>query len=186
MKAKGTTIQSIMFFVQENFPSHYQAWFEKLPSETKKLYQEGILISEWYAMNEHAVLPVKLIAKMFYDNNQDQAFYDVGVFSGKKSLMSGVYEELLQNITRATIASYIAQFYYLFFSDGFLKTYDTPKKITFEYHQQPFFAIENMPRIAGYLKVMFDLVKPSPYKIDWAHRKAENDLYVGINTVYFR
>jgi hypothetical protein len=185
MKGKGTTINSIKAFVKENFPAFYDEWLERLPPESKKYYQTEILSSEWYPAFETGILPVHLIADMFFDGKREEAFYEIGVFSGKRYLTDGLYADLLTGVDRKTAASYISQFYYMFFSEGHLKTIEKEDSIVFEYHDLPEYVTQNLPRVAGYLEVIFQQIKTPPNKVDWAHRKGENGKYIGVNTVYF-
>jgi hypothetical protein len=186
MKAKGTTINSIKAFVKENFPAFYDEWLERLPSESRKIFSDEILSGEWYPMYEAAILPVRQLGDMFFDGNREEAFYEIGVFSGKRYLVqSAVYDDVLKGVDKTTAATYVASFYNLFFSEGFMKTYQTKNTIVFEYHNHPKCVLENLARTAGYLEVIFQQIKTPPNKVDWSYRKGENGKYIGVNTVYF-
>jgi hypothetical protein len=185
MKLKGTTVESFKTFIKENFPAFYDEWLEQLPAESRNIFSDDILSGEWYPMYETAIIGTRLIADMFFDGKREEAYYEIGVFSGKKYLTDGLYADLLKGVDKKTAASYFSQFYYMFFSDGRLETIEKEHSIVFEYHDQPEYCIENLPRVAGYLQVIFQQIKTPPHKVDWPHRKGENGKFVGINTAYF-
>jgi hypothetical protein len=57
MEIKGTAVKSIPDFIRKTHPEKYQAWLEALPESSQKLFKEGILPSNWYPLQEAAVVP---------------------------------------------------------------------------------------------------------------------------------
>lgn len=90
MEIKGSSLKSTNDFVKENFPDRYSEWLENLPQESKILFSDIILITDWYPPQEGLVIPTKTIAKLFYNNNESLASFEIGKFSAKTGL-TGIY-----------------------------------------------------------------------------------------------
>lgn len=91
MKVKGTVVASIDKFVKDNFPAKYKDWKLRLPDESKELFNNPVMATEWYDAKGGVLLPTKLIGEMFYDFNVKKAAWDAGNYSAKVAL-TGVYK----------------------------------------------------------------------------------------------
>lgn len=90
MEVKGTSLKSTNDFVKSYFPHRYSEWLNSLPLESKSLFSDIILITKWYPPQEGLVIPTKTVAKLFYDNNESLASFEIGKFSAKTGL-TGIY-----------------------------------------------------------------------------------------------
>jgi len=85
MLVKGTVVSSIDRFVKDNFPNQYSSWLNKLPEESKELFNSSIMATEWYEIEEGVIKPTKIIGNMFYEYNAKKAAWELMYL--KKQLM---------------------------------------------------------------------------------------------------
>lgn len=91
MEIKGTSVKSTKDFVQKFYADHYDEWINSLPSESQKIFSDTILATEWYPIMEGMIIPVRKIAKLFYNGDEEKAAFEVGKYSAETSL-TGVYK----------------------------------------------------------------------------------------------
>ena len=91
MKVKGTILSSVEGFVKENFSNRYQEWIDSLPPESKSIYTNTILATEWYAYQEGLIKPSEQVAKLFYNNDVKKSSWDIGKYSAEVGL-KGIYK----------------------------------------------------------------------------------------------
>jgi hypothetical protein len=91
MKVKGTIISSIQSFVKNNFPNRYQEWIDGLSAESKSIYTDSVLSTEWYPYQEGLIKPTELLAKLFYNNDIMKASWSTGRYSAEVGL-TGIYK----------------------------------------------------------------------------------------------
>ncbi|MCK5206838.1 MAG: hypothetical protein KAQ62_26680 [Cyclobacteriaceae bacterium] len=91
MKVKGTILTSIQGFVKENFPNRHQEWIDALPVESKSLYTNSFMASEWYSYQDGLIKPTELLAKLFYNSDLKKSSWDIGRYSAEVGL-KGIYK----------------------------------------------------------------------------------------------
>ena len=89
MRTKGTTVKAIQNFVKDQYPAKYDDWLNKLPTKARELMSGAILATDWYPLEEGAVLPTYHL-KMFFDENSLKAAWQSGRHSAGATL-TGVY-----------------------------------------------------------------------------------------------
>lgn len=90
MRTKGTTVKAIKNFVIDKYPNKYNDWLEKLPAKSKEIMKGTILATDWYPLNEGAIIPTHHL-KMFYAENALKAAWEAGRHSAGATL-TGVYK----------------------------------------------------------------------------------------------
>lgn len=90
MEIKGVAVKSIPEFVKSKFPDRYDEWLESLPLESRKLFQGPIFPSQWYPLEQAAILPTEHVGKIFYNNDTRQGAWQSGRHSADAAL-SGIY-----------------------------------------------------------------------------------------------
>lgn len=91
MKVKGTIISSVQNFIKENFPNRYEEWLNKLGEDSKGIYSNPVMASEWYPYQSGLIKPTELLASMFYGNDLVKSSWKVGRFSAEVGL-KGIYK----------------------------------------------------------------------------------------------
>ncbi len=90
MNIKGTAVRALTNYINTNYPELYEEWLTKLPADSKRLFYQTILPSEWYPLYEAAVQPITVLAGLLDKREEDVAF-EVGQFSAREAL-TGVYK----------------------------------------------------------------------------------------------
>ena len=91
MKVKGTIVTSVQEFIKENFPNRYQEWIDNLTAESKSIYTNAILATEWYSYEDGLIKPTELAAKFFNNSDVKKASWDIGRYSAEVGLR-GIYK----------------------------------------------------------------------------------------------
>jgi len=91
MNIKGTSIIHYHNYVKNNFSDKFSEWLEKLPDESRKIYENVILSTNWYDLNDSYVIPIKFISEMFFDGNVSKTAFELSYLSAISAL-NGVYK----------------------------------------------------------------------------------------------
>lgn len=88
MKVRGIVIVSLQAFIKDRFgEDHYRTWEKKLPRSSREIYDNIILIDEWYPLKKAVAIPLEFMCDLFYDGNAIGARYS-GRFSAIYGLKS--------------------------------------------------------------------------------------------------
>ena len=90
MKVKGAVVKSTHDFIKNKFPDKYTEWIAQLPKDSKKIFSEPIMSTEWYAAESSVIVPTRLASKMLFSNAQEGA-WQAGRYSADVGL-KGVYK----------------------------------------------------------------------------------------------
>ena len=90
MNIKGTAVRALTNYINKYHPQLYEEWLMKLPADSKRLFYQTILPSEWYPLYEAAVQPIITLAELLHKNDEEVAF-EVGQYSAQEAL-TGVYK----------------------------------------------------------------------------------------------
>lgn len=91
MEIKGSAVKSIAEFIRKNHSENYQAWLDSLPEQSKKIFTEPVLPSNWYPVNDAAVIPTKQLADFFFEKDIKKGAWESGRFSAEMAL-TGLYK----------------------------------------------------------------------------------------------
>lgn len=94
MQVKGSSIKSTRDFVKAKFPSRYNEWLQSLPGDSQKLFNTSVSASDWYDLKIAYTDPLDKIVKLFYNNNEEKAGEEMGIYSAEVGL-KGVYKVFL-------------------------------------------------------------------------------------------
>ncbi|MBN2668877.1 MAG: hypothetical protein JXR60_06595 [Bacteroidales bacterium] len=98
MEVKGTGLVSLRAYIKEYHAQDYQTWLNALPKSAKNVFANVITTSGWFSIDEVYYQALKVTAELFYEGNQKQAAYQVGLFSANFDL-KGVYKVFLMIAT---------------------------------------------------------------------------------------
>ncbi len=90
MQIKGTSIKATRDFVEKNFPDKFDFWLDSLPPESRRMFSEPPLLTQWYPFIAGLKIPTEVIARLFFDDDIEQASYLLGKHSADVAL-TGVY-----------------------------------------------------------------------------------------------
>ena len=127
MKVKGTIVSSVQGFVKDNFANRYQEWIDTLSAESKKLFTNTIMASEWYSYQDGLIKPTILLANLFYNNDTNKAAWDIGRYSAEVGL-KGIYKVFVLIATPQFIMKRGGKILASFYQDSVLTTADERPK----------------------------------------------------------
>jgi len=90
MEVKGTAIKSISEYVKQNHQNRYREWVNALPGDTQKIVKDGIYATDWYPLEQGAIIPTKKLSELFFNSDRDAA-WAAGRYSAEYGL-KGVYK----------------------------------------------------------------------------------------------
>ena len=95
MEVKGTAIASLSSFIKEKFKDDgYKKWIESLSTESKTVYTEVILPSNWYPLTVAYSEPLNIACDLFYKKNAS-SMKESGKYSAESAL-KGVYKVFIK------------------------------------------------------------------------------------------
>jgi hypothetical protein len=94
MEVKGIALKTTRDFVKTNFPGEYRQWLDKLPPTTKETYDLVIDVSKWYPIQENYIIPLNVIADLFYRGDGKECGEALGYYSADVAL-KGIYKVFL-------------------------------------------------------------------------------------------
>ncbi len=90
MNVKGIAVRATYNYVKDKYPERFAEWLNSLPHNSKKIFTNQILPSEWYPAYDAVIVPTKLIGTMFL-GTPEKAADEVGRYSAREAL-KGVYK----------------------------------------------------------------------------------------------
>jgi hypothetical protein len=90
MEIKGSAVKSIPDFIRKVHPENYQVWINALPEASKKIFTSPILPSNWYPLQEAAVVPTEVLGNLIFDDARHGAWQN-GRYSAESAL-TGIYK----------------------------------------------------------------------------------------------
>ncbi|MEN7549807.1 hypothetical protein AAG747_17920 [Rapidithrix thailandica] len=99
MEVKGSVVKSIYNFVETQFPTQHKVWLNALPSTSADIYNDAILATQWYPIEEAVIRPTELLCQMFYQGSPRGA-WEAGMYSAQEAL-TGVYKVFVMISTPA-------------------------------------------------------------------------------------
>ena len=91
MEIKGSAVKSIVDYIKNEFPDRYNEWLNALPEQSKKIFTEPVLPSNWYPVNEAAVIPTQQLSELFYNKDFQKGAWNSGRYSAEMAL-TGLYK----------------------------------------------------------------------------------------------
>jgi uncharacterized protein (TIGR02265 family) len=127
MKIKGLTIKTTPEFVKKRFPERYREWLDALPSGSKKIMTEHIVVNEWYPIRDALTVPLRKVGEVFYENNWKKAVWDLGRYDAEDSL-TGIYKIYVKLGSPGHLISRAGRIMAAYYSDAEIKVAQTDKK----------------------------------------------------------
>jgi hypothetical protein len=90
MEIKGSAVKSIPDYLKKFHPEKYTMWLEALPEKSKKIFSEPVLPSNWYSLQDAAIIPTEALGQMLFSDAVKGA-WQCGRFSAETAL-TGIYK----------------------------------------------------------------------------------------------
>jgi hypothetical protein len=175
MEIKGTAILAIRDFVKDNFQEKFNEWLNTLPQDSKLIYNGAIDSSRWYPLEAAGVIPTKITAELFYQNDYKKGAMEAGKFSAEKAL-TGIYKIFVKAATPSFIiqrASRIFATYYQPCKMEVIENTDGHVLLEISDMTQSDEVIEY--RIAGWIKKALEISGCENIRIDFSNSIAQGD-----------
>jgi hypothetical protein len=90
MEIKGSAVKSIADYLKKHHPEKYNTWLESLPEKSRKIFQEPVLPSNWYSLQDAALIPTESLGQLIFSDAVKGA-WQCGRFSAETAL-TGIYK----------------------------------------------------------------------------------------------
>ncbi len=113
MNIKGSAVKSIKDYVETHHPEKLNEWINSLPEESKKIFSNPIYATNWYPIDNAAVIPTEKIGEIIF-NSANKGAWESGRYSAEVSL-NGIYKVFIRVLNPAYLiqrASKILPTYY--------------------------------------------------------------------------
>jgi hypothetical protein len=104
MEIKGSAIRTIPEFVKTKFPGKYNEWFSLLPPSSAEIFNGFIKPSEWYNLQDAAIVPTEILGQIAFNGDVNQASRECGRFSAETTL-KGMYKFFLMAVPSRTVVT---------------------------------------------------------------------------------
>ncbi len=166
MKVKGTILSSLHRFIKENFPNRFDEWINALPDESKPIFSNPILATEWYSYRDGLIKPSEILAKMFYGNDIKKASWEIGRYSAEVAL-TGIYKVFILIATPQFIMKRGGKILASFYEPSVLKVgAERPKGVDIHVTDFPDPTAIAEYRIAGWMEKALEITGVKNIKIN--------------------
>jgi hypothetical protein len=113
MEIKGVAVKSIPDYIKKEHPEKYSEWMSLLPHDSKKIFLDGIISSQWYPIENAAITPTQKMGELLF-NDPKKGAWESGKYSAEAAL-TGIYKIYVKLSSPTHIinrASRIFQAYY--------------------------------------------------------------------------
>jgi hypothetical protein len=90
MEIKGSAVKSIPDYMKKFHPEKYSMWMDALPEKSKKIFSEPVLPSNWYSLQDAAIIPTEALGQILFSDAVKGA-WQCGRFSAENAL-TGIYK----------------------------------------------------------------------------------------------
>ncbi len=180
MQIKGTSVISTHSFVKKKFPQQESSWIASLPEESKKLYTEPVMATNWYPVEEGMLIPVQKIADYFYEGNLQRASYEIGVFSAFQGL-NGVYKIFVKMASPSFVLNRSPKIFNTYYSDvNFEITESEKQKAVFKITGFDKKCESILWRVEGWIEETLRIIGSKPIEVSHKVQELDNNKIIGI------
>ncbi len=186
IKIKGPSLKYILDFIEDRFSDKYDVWFENLPAESKNIFREIILSSNWYDLNFGHIIPIKTLGDVFFNGDFFKAAYEMGKFGGKKAL-GGIYKIFIRIPSLDFIVKKVSNITSTYYSEGIKIDLVEHTHNNLSLKVNGFYVGQElmMPNISGWLDNLMSIILKKEYKIKYESKPIENEKIEGFIDIEF-
>lgn len=97
MEIKGSAVKSIPEYVKKFHPEKFTTWLDALPEKSRKIFSEPVLPSNWYSLQDAAIIPTEALGQILFSDAVKGA-WQCGRFSAETAL-TGIYKFFVKAAT---------------------------------------------------------------------------------------
>lgn len=186
IQIKGPSLNYLKEFIDEKYPGSYHRWLEALPAESKEIFNDLILSTNWYNLNNSHIKGIKTLGKVFFNGDEFKAAYEMGKFGGKKAL-TGLYKVFIRIPSLDFIVKKVSTIAATYYSDGVKITIPHRNAKRMVLSVQGFDVGQElmMANIAGWLDNLMNIISKKQYKIAYNSTPIANNKIDGNIEILF-
>jgi len=174
MEIKGSAVKTIPEFIKKNHNDKYQAWLESLPEDSRKIFTDAVLPSNWYPLKEAGIVPTEKLGEMLYNDSLKGA-WQCGRHSAEAGL-TGVYKFFIKAASPFFIISKAGKIFSTYYQPSSMEVVDKGDDwvvLQISQFEEPHPVIEN--RIAGWIENAMEIHGVSSVKVDFTKSLTRGD-----------
>jgi hypothetical protein len=151
MEIKGSAVKSIPDYIRKNHPEKYQEWLNAMPDTSRKIFRESILPSNWYPIQEAAIVPTEIMGKLLFNDGPSGA-WACGRYSAESAL-TGIYKFFVKAASPFFIVDRAGKIFTTYYQPSMMEVVAKGEKsvtLHITLFETPSFLLEN--RIAGWIE----------------------------------
>jgi hypothetical protein len=183
MEIKGSAVKSIPEFIKKNYNDKYKDWLGALPEDSRKIFQDTVLPSNWYPLKEAGIIPTQKMGEMFYGDPLKGA-WQCGRYSAEVAL-TGIYKFFIKAASPFFIISKASKIFSTFYQPSTMEVIDKGDDwvvLQISKFEEPHPVIEN--RIAGWIEKAMEIHGVLSVKVDFTKSLTRGDTVTEIRVTW--
>ena len=178
MEVKGSLIKNILDFVNLKHSNKKSEWIAAMPEKSRSIYENPILVSNWYPIKEALLDPIRATGKLFFDGDEKKAAFELGKHSAFRGL-TGIYKIFIRVASPSYVlsrSSTIFQTYYNNINTSYEELSNNSAKIiltSFKENESLVF-----DRIIGWIYQTLMILKKTPRDIYYKLKPTNNGFVI--------
>ena len=174
MEIKGSAVKSIPEYIKKNHNEKYKEWFESLPDDSRKIFQDAVLPSNWYPLKDAAIIPTLKLGEILFDDPM-QGAWQCGRHSAEVAL-TGVYKFFIKAASPFYIISKAGKIFSTYYQPSSMEVTDKGDDwvvLQISKFDEPHPVIES--RIAGWIEKAMEIHGVSSVTINFTKSLTRGD-----------
>jgi len=127
MKIKGVSVTNYNNYVKNNLSHKYEEWLNSMSEESRKIYSNMILSSNWYDFNNAYIEPMKVLADIEFEKNYSKTVFDLAYQSALHAL-NGIYKIFIKIASIEFVMKRVSSIISTYYSDAKIEIAEANKE----------------------------------------------------------
>jgi len=174
MEIKGSAVKSIPEFIRKFHPEKYSAWMDLLPEPSRQIFTDGVLPSNWYSLQDAAIVPTEALGKLIFGDAVKGA-WQCGRYSAESAL-TGIYKFFIKAASPFFIIDRAGKIFSTFYQPSVMEVVERGSDyvvLHISRFDEPSILIES--RIAGWIEKAMEIHGVSFVTVDIRKSLAKGD-----------
>jgi hypothetical protein len=177
IQIKGPSLKYIPEFIEEFYKGTYNEWFRNLPENSKRIFENPIMSTGWYDLNDGHIEAIKTLGKVYFNGDFFKAAYEMGKFGGKKAL-TGIYSVFIKIPSLEFIVKRVSSIAATYYTNHIeiMVTEMNEKRLNISV--KGFYVGQElmMPNISGWLDNLMSIISKKSYSIEYSSVEVSNNI----------
>ncbi|OFY48743.1 MAG: hypothetical protein A2Y87_07425 [Bacteroidetes bacterium RBG_13_46_8] len=183
MEIKGSAVKSIPDFIKKNHQEKYNEWLSSLPEESRIIFQDAVLPSNWYSLKNAGIIPTEKLGELLF-NDALKGAWNCGRYSAEVAL-TGVYKFFIKAASPFFIISKASKIFSTFYQPSRMEVTDKGDDwvvLQISEFEEPHPVIES--RIAGWIEKAMQIHGVSSVTVDFTKSMTRGDKVTEIRVTW--